>query len=86
MKAVEYLSKTHESFRCLALVKPRSEIASEWSLSKPVYCIFEFSKAFSEVTISFGDGSWQRLEKKEELDQLVLLEQFGDSEIDDIFD
>lgn len=32
-----------ESFMCLALVKPRSELARSWKLEKPGYCIYEYT-------------------------------------------
>ena len=90
MKAADFLEKTYSSFTCLALVKINSNIARDWKLSKPAYCIFEYSKAFGEVMIRWGDGSWQRLEEKEELNDLILLDQFCEQEteklIDDLFD
>ena len=86
MKAADFLKKTHGGFTFLALVKPRSNISSKWNLEKPGYCIFEFDPAFGEVMIRWGDGSWQRLEEKNELDDLVLLEQFGEQDIERFFD
>jgi hypothetical protein len=69
---------------CLALVKPSSSLARSWNLGKPSYCIYEYAKWTGEHEIRWGDGSWQRL-NPEQLADLVLLPQFGEKEIDEIF-
>lgn len=84
--AAERLSKKYGAFLCLALVKPRSAIASAWKLEKPSYCIFEYSPAFSEVQIRWGDGSFQNLKDESELDDLILLHEFSDRQISELFD
>jgi len=84
--AADKLSKTYGAFTCLALVKPKSAIAKEWGLEKPSYCIFEFAPAFAEVMIRWGDGSWQKLIDSESLDDLILLHQYGEEEISQLFD
>ena len=87
MTAADKLEKTHgAAFTCLALIKPISVIAHEWNLEKPSYCIFEYSPAFSEVIIRWGDGSSQTLTDADQLNDLILLEQFDDAAISDIFD
>lgn len=86
MQAAAKFKKSHgRSFTCLALVKTNSNIAREWKLTKPAYCIFEYSAAFAEVIIKWGDGSWQVLKTSKQLDDLILLEQFGEKEIDQLF-
>ncbi|WP_020405842.1 hypothetical protein [Hahella ganghwensis] len=84
--AAEKLSKQFGPFTCLALVKPRSSIAIVWKLEKPSYCIFEYSPAFSEVQIRWGDGAFQNLEDESELDDLILLHEFSDEQISELFD
>ncbi|MES9862277.1 MAG: hypothetical protein ABW157_09950 [Candidatus Thiodiazotropha sp. LLP2] len=70
----------------MALVKPRSNLAIEWKLAKPGYCIFQFDPLCGSVEIRWGDGAWQRIDDAAILDDLILLPQFGDSDIDDLFD
>ncbi len=86
MTAAEKLSETHKAFTCLALVKPRSAIDREWNLEKPGYCIFEFDPSFAEVVIRWGDGSWQNIVDEEQLNDLVLLHEFGEDKISELFD
>lgn len=78
--------KDEGPFMCLALVKPRSKLASEWQLSKPAYCILEHSPAFGNVEIRWGDGSSQELKDATQLDDLILLRQFDEQAISEIFD
>lgn len=71
-----------ESFMCLAVVKPRCELARGWKLAKPGYCIYEYmSWAVKMHMIHWGDGSWQELDDTE-LNDLVLLPQFDEAYID----
>lgn len=71
-----------ESFMCLALIRPRSELARSWRLAKPGYCIYEYTSwAVKKHEIRWGDGSWQELDD-DELDQLILLRQFDEAFID----
>lgn len=88
MDAVDAISKQHgpTAFMCLALVKPASALAREWRLTKPSYCIFDFDPAFGYVEIRWGDGSSQRLTRASDLDALILLRQFGEKEIEQLFD
>ncbi|EOX4130001.1 hypothetical protein ACPF4J_003143 [Vibrio cholerae] len=74
------------SFTCLALVKPKSKLAKQWKLTKPSYCIFEHSRATGTVEIRWGDGTCQQIETAKELDDLILLQQFDDNKIADLFD
>lgn len=73
-------------FTCLALIKPHSELARAWKLDKPGYCIFEYSPAVGNVQIRWGDGSWQELNTNKELEDLVLLRQFDEQAVSDLFD
>ena len=72
------------SITCLALVRPGSRLAREWQLEKPTYGIYEYSAAFDERVIRFGDGSWQKLSPVDHTD-LVLIEAFGEDELDKLF-
>lgn len=73
-----------ESGMCLALVKPGSNLARQWDLPKPGYCIYEYDRAFGTREIRWGDGSWQELSVDDHAD-LILLPQFGEAEIDVLF-
>lgn len=85
--AIEKLEKEYGyQFECLALVKPRSELARELSVGKPCYCIFEYSPAFGEAQMRWGDGSFQNLETAEQLNDLIFLHDFGSNEISELFD
>lgn len=86
MTAAEKLKGSYGAFICIALIKPRSVLASELQLSKPSYCILEYSPAFAEVQIRWGDGSWQNLTDAKQLDDLILLHDFGEETIDKIFE
>lgn len=71
-----------ESFMCLALVKPRSELARSWRLAKPGYCIYEYTSwAVKKHEIRWGDGSGQDLDERD-LDDLILIRQFDEAFID----
>jgi len=74
------------AFMCLALVKPNSELAREWQFAKPVYGILDFDPAFADVTLRWGDGSWHMLTKANQLDDLILLPQFDEAQISELFD
>lgn len=78
--------KDEESFLCLALVKPRSKIASAWNLTKPSYCIFEYCGASGTVEIRWGDGSSQQINEVAELEELILLREFDEAVIFELFD
>ncbi|EPT2758854.1 hypothetical protein [Vibrio cholerae] len=84
-EAAQKLNSTN-SFTCLALVKPISKLAKQWGLTKPSYCIFDYSKATGTVEIRWGDGSGQQIETANELDDLILLQQFDDNQIAVLFD
>lgn len=86
MKAADKLKGKYGAFTCLALIKPTSSLASELQLTKPSYCIFEYSPAFAEVQIRWGDGSWQNLIDAKQLDDLILLHDFGEEAIDKLFE
>lgn len=86
MTAAEKMKKKYGPLMCLALVKPNSNLASEWGLQKPGYCIFEFCPAFGLVEIRWGDGSGQRLEEAKQLDDLILLQQFSEKQVLELFD
>lgn len=73
-----------ESMCCIALVKPSSKLSYDWSLQKPTYGIYEYSKAFGTREIRFGDGSWQSL-TDEAHDDLVLLAEAGEELVDQLF-
>lgn len=85
MTAAERLEGVYGAFTCLALIKPGSDLATEWQLSKPSYCIFEYSPAVAEVQIRWGDGSWENLTDAKQLDDLILLHDFGEENIDKLF-
>lgn len=73
-----------ESMMCIALIKPSSKLAYEWSLQKPSYAIYEYSKAYGTHEIRFGDGTWQKLNRKQ-MNDLVLLPQLDVNFIDKLF-
>ncbi|MCW0021389.1 hypothetical protein [Rhizobium sp. BT-226] len=75
----------NDAICCLALVKPGSRLAREWKLPKPSYGIYEYLPAFERRELRWGDGSWQELTKEDHAD-LILLPQFGEKEIEAIFD
>lgn len=70
---------------CLALVKPGSRLAREWKLAKPAYGIYEYLPASERRELRWGNGSWQELTEDDHAD-LILLREFGEREIEAIFD
>lgn len=73
-----------ESVTCLALVKPRSNLARTWHLEKPGYCIYEYDRAFGTREIRWGDGSGQAIGAAGHED-LILLPQFGEDRLNELF-
>lgn len=61
-----------DSIETIALVRPGSTLAREWKFAKPTFGIYEYSKAFDRHTIRFGDGSWQRLDRGDLADIVIL--------------
>lgn len=85
--AVDKLAKEYGcAFMCLALVKPRSELARDWGFDKPTYGILDFDPAFAEVSLRWGDGSSQTLTEDAQLNDLILLPQFDEAQISVLFD
>jgi hypothetical protein len=75
----------NDAICCLTLVKRGSRLARAWKLAKPAYGIYEYLPDFERRELRWGDGSWQELSKDDHAD-LILLEGFGDKEIEAIFD
>mgnify|MGYP003578162586 CR=1 FL=1 len=70
---------------CIALVRPGSDLARAWGLSKPTFGIYEYSKAFDKHTLRFGDGSWQELVAAMFPD-VILLQDDGTDLVERLFD
>lgn len=70
---------------CIALVRPGSDLARSWGLSKPTFGIYEYSKAFDKHKLRFGDGSCQELIAAMFPD-VLLLHSEGSELVDQLFD
>lgn len=86
MTAAEKLSKDYGAFTCLALIKPRSPLARSLKLEKPAYGILEYSPAFAEVQLRWGDGSAVNLVAAAELNDVILLREYGEQAVSELFD
>ena len=70
---------------CIALVRPGSNLARSWSLSKPTFGIYDYSKAFDKHSLRFGDGSWQDL-MVAMFPDVILLQDDGTDLVERLFD
>lgn len=69
---------------CIALVRPGSKLARSWSLSKPTFGIYDYSKARGRHRIRFGDGSCHELISAMFPD-ILLLHSEGSELVDQLF-
>lgn len=84
-RSISEIPSDASSFMCAALVKPRSRVATANNLDRPAFCIYEYrSWAVEKHEIRWGDGRGQDL-ADEDLDSLILLREFGDAELDVLF-
>lgn len=75
-----------QSIMCLALVKPSAGALRERiDVDAPVYGIYEYDAGFGTRELRFGDGRGVTI-SSDELQDLVLLPQFGHTEIEALFD
>ncbi len=79
-------NEQEQSIMCLALVKPSAGALRERvDVDAPVYGIYEYDAGFGTRELRFGDGRWIAI-SPDELQDLILLPQFGHAEIEALFD
>ncbi len=81
MKTLVLKSAPQAKLFCVALIKPRSELAQQWRANLPAYCIYDFDACGGFGQIRFGDGSWQDITSNT-ISDLILLPELNEEQMD----
>lgn len=80
MKTLVLSAAPTEKLFCVALIKPRSELAKRWQANLPAYCIYDHDLCGGFGEIRFGDGSWQAMTAAT-IGDLILLPEIDEDQM-----